>query len=140
MLLRKPPCRKPEYRDTLCLVLWDLATPRTGASEAVGGHTPMEQLLSEAFAEFGFEEPAEVPGSVYVGRCPKETVKEETVKMETIEEETAEEETAEVEPAEEEIDWNSEARPRERCRRCCGAAEDVTHAAACTGQLRLRHQ
>eukprot|EP00964_Phaeocystis_antarctica_P020920 scaffold11578_cov109-Phaeocystis_antarctica.AAC.3 len=63
-----------QWHDTLCLVLWDLATPRTGASEAVGEHTPMEQLLSEAFAEFGFEEPAEVPGSVYVGRCPKETV------------------------------------------------------------------
>ena len=85
----------------------------TGASEAIGTMTPMEQLLGEAFAEFEFDEPvtAKVPGSVCIWRCPKETVKEETVKVETTEEETAEkktaeEETAVEETAEEEIDWN----------------------------------
>ena len=46
----------------------------TGASEAIGGRTPMEQLLSEAFDEFEFEDPAKVHGSVDVERCPKKAV------------------------------------------------------------------
>jgi len=63
----------------------------TGASEAIGGRTPMEQLLSEAFAEFEFEDPAEVHGSVYVERCPKGAVSMETTEEVTDEEKTAEE-------------------------------------------------
>ena len=94
----------------------DLGPRDATPSEAIGTMTPMDQLLSEAFAEFEFDEPvtAKVLGSMSVWRCLKETVKEETVKVETTEEETAEkktaeEETAVEETAEEEIDWNSEA-------------------------------
>ena len=36
----------------------------------------MQRLLTEAYAEFEFEEPAKVPGSEYVKRCPKETDKQ----------------------------------------------------------------
>eukprot|EP00964_Phaeocystis_antarctica_P147904 scaffold114620_cov54-Phaeocystis_antarctica.AAC.1 len=68
--------------------------------------TPVDQVLSEAFAEFEFDEPvtAKVPGSMGVWRSLKETVKEETVKVETTEEETAEKNTAEEETAEKEKD------------------------------------
>ena len=50
----------------------DALRPRdaTGASEAIGEHTPMEQLLSETLAEFEFEKPADVHGSVYAVRYP----------------------------------------------------------------------
>ena len=44
----------------------------------------MQRLLTEDYAEFEFEEPAKVPGSVYVKRCPKETIKEKTVMEETV--------------------------------------------------------
>ena len=50
----------------------DALGPRdaTGASEAIGELTPMERLLSEALAEFGIEEPANLPGSLCVVRYP----------------------------------------------------------------------
>ena len=35
-----------------------------------GEHTPMERLLGEALAEFELDEPADVPGSLCVVRCP----------------------------------------------------------------------
>ena len=120
----------------------------TGASEAIGTMTPMDQLLSETLAEFEFDEPvtAKVPGSMCVWRSLKETVKEETVKVETTEEETAEKKTAEKETAveetaEEEIDWNSEAACAKDAADAAERLNNVTHAAVCTGQrLRLRHQ
>ena len=50
----------------------DALGPRdaTGASEAIGELTPLERLLSEALAEFGIEEPANLPGSLCVVRYP----------------------------------------------------------------------
>ena len=50
----------------------------------------MQRLLTEAYAEFEFEEPAKGPGSVYVKRGPNETDKEETIIEETVEPEQAE--------------------------------------------------
>jgi hypothetical protein len=45
----------------------------------------MQRLLAEAYDEFELEEPAEIPGSVFVERCPEEeTVTEKTVKEETV--------------------------------------------------------
>ena len=60
-----------------------------GASESIGGRTPMEQLLSEALAEFELEEPSDVPGSLYVnpcpmsGRCAKVAYQEHITRMQT---------------------------------------------------------
>eukprot|EP00964_Phaeocystis_antarctica_P111762 scaffold76054_cov57-Phaeocystis_antarctica.AAC.1 len=48
------------------------------------GDASMQRLLTEAYAELEFEEPAKVPGSVYVKRCPKETIKEKTGMEETV--------------------------------------------------------
>ena len=53
-------------------------------SQTIDEDASMQRLLTEAYAEFEFEEPAKVPGSVYVKRCPKETIKEKTVMEETV--------------------------------------------------------
>ena len=54
----------------------------------------MQRLLAEAYDEFELEEPAEIPGSVFVERCPEEeTVTEKTVMEETVEEKISEEES-----------------------------------------------
>ena len=45
-------------------------------SQTIDEDAAMQRLLTEAYAEFEFEEPAKVPGSEYVKRCPKETDKQ----------------------------------------------------------------
>ncbi len=59
-------------------------------SQTIDEDAAMQRLLTEAYAEFEFEEPAKGPGSVYVKRGPNETDKEETIIEETVEPEQAE--------------------------------------------------
>ena len=84
----------------------------------------MQQLLTEAYAEFELDEPAEVPGSVYVehndkvcdgreaARAKDAADAAERLKMlpmpQFVEEETTEEENTEEETVEEELYYESE--------------------------------
>ena len=51
---------------------WDVRSDLQSETMDEDADASMQRLLTEAWAEFGLEEPAEIPGSVYVERCPKE--------------------------------------------------------------------
>ena len=83
---------------------WDVRSDLQSETMDEDADASMQRLLAEAYDEFELEEPAEIPGSVFVERCPEEeTVTEKTVKEETVMEETVEEKISE-----EESYWESE--------------------------------
>ena len=73
---------------------WDVRSDLQSETMDEDADASMQRLLAEAYDEFELEEPAEIPGSVFVERCPEEeTVTEKTVMEETVEEKISEEES-----------------------------------------------
>ena len=73
---------------------WDVRSDLQSETVDEDADASMQRLLAEAYDEFELEEPAEIPGSVFVERCPEEeTVTEKTVMEETVEEKISEEES-----------------------------------------------